>query len=163
MGEPLINPAESQMRALQQLQHLYPFEEKDKTQEQLFNKISKELRCTVCQNQSLFDSNAPIALDLRQEVYRQIRDGHSESEIIEFAVERYGDAILYSPPLHANTTLLWFGPVLMLIFAGCLLIKYLKLSNDPLNNNNGNSNHNNNSNNSNTCNSNDRSDQNLCQ
>lgn len=117
---------EIQTQALEKLQTVYPFQ--DKHQEHLFNKISKELRCMVCQNQSLFDSMAPIAVDLRQEVYRQVRTGNSEAEIIAFVVNRYGDDILYNPPLQLGTSFLWVGPVLMLILGSGLLFKYLKIS-----------------------------------
>jgi len=108
------------LQGLYPIQSLYPFE--NKAEEQLFNKISKELRCTVCQNQSLFDSNAPIAIDLRREVYRQVRGGQREAKIIEFVVNRYGESILYNPPLQASTSFLWIGPLLMLMVGSCILL-----------------------------------------
>lgn len=116
-----------QAQNIKKIQNIYHFE--NVTEEQLFNKISKELRCTVCQNQSIFDSMAPIALDLRREVYRQVRSGHSETEIIEFVVGQYGKDILYTPPIEANTSLLWLGPLLMLLLGSIMLVKHIRDSN----------------------------------
>lgn len=123
--EPLKSLDPDQIKKLYPDQSLYPFE--NKAEEQLFNKISKELRCTLCQNQSLFDSNAPIAIDLRQEVYRQVRSGQVEAEIIEFVVNRYGEVILYNPPLQVSTSLLWIGPLLMLIVGAWILLRNINL------------------------------------
>jgi len=84
-------------------------------QEALFNKLSTELRCLVCQNQAISDSNADLAKDLRDEMYGMLQQGKSEDEIIEFMVTRYGDFVLYNPPLKPLTWLLWFGPAFALI------------------------------------------------
>jgi cytochrome c-type biogenesis protein CcmH len=84
-------------------------------QEVLFNKLSNELRCLVCQNQAIADSNADLAKDLRDEIYGMLQQGKSEEEIIEFMVARYGDFVLYNPPLKPLTWLLWFGPAFVLI------------------------------------------------
>ncbi len=85
--------------------------------------LAVELRCLVCQNQTLADSNAPLAEDLRREVREMIAKNMSDQEIIEFLVARYGDFVLYRPPLKATTTLLWVGPfVLMGIGATVLVI-----------------------------------------
>lgn len=84
-------------------------------QEALFNKLSNELRCLVCQNQAIADSNAELAKDLRDEMYGMLQQGKSEKEIVEFMVERYGDFVLYNPPLKPMTWLLWFGPAFALI------------------------------------------------
>jgi cytochrome c-type biogenesis protein CcmH len=84
-------------------------------QEVLFNKLSNELRCLVCQNQAIADSNADLAKDLRDEIYGMLQQGKSEEEIIEFMVARYGDFVLYNPPLKPLTWLLWFGPALAMI------------------------------------------------
>jgi len=84
-------------------------------QEVLFNKLSNELRCLVCQNQAIADSNADLAKDLRDEIFGMLQQGKSEEEIIEFMVARYGDFVLYKPPLKPLTWLLWFGPALVLI------------------------------------------------
>jgi len=84
-------------------------------QEALFNKLSNELRCLVCQNQAISDSNADLAKDLRDEMYGMLQQGMSEEEIVEFMVVRYGDFVLYNPPLKPMTWLLWFGPVFALL------------------------------------------------
>lgn len=72
--------------------------------------LSEELRCLVCQNQNIADSNAPIATDLRREIYRMLDDGRSDKEIVDFLVMRYGDFVMYKPPLDSRTWLLWYGP-----------------------------------------------------
>lgn len=82
--------------------------------------FTQELRCPKCQNQNLADSNAPIAADLRREVYRMLIDGKSDAEIVDFMVQRYGEYVLYKPRLEPRTWLLWGAPVLML--AGGLLV-----------------------------------------
>jgi cytochrome c-type biogenesis protein CcmH len=84
-------------------------------QEALFNKLSDELRCLVCQNQAISDSNADLAKDLRDEIYTMLQQGQSEDQIVEFMVARYGDFVLYRPPMKPVTWLLWFGPALALI------------------------------------------------
>ncbi len=76
--------------------------------------ISSELRCLVCQNQTLADSNADLAVDLRNSIREQLGRGASEREVLDFMVARYGDFVLYRPPLKATTLLLWFGPFLLL-------------------------------------------------
>ena len=75
--------------------------------------LSAQLRCLVCQNQSLADSHAGLALDLKNQVREQLRAGRSEAEVIDYMTQRYGDFVLYKPPLKAATLLLWFGPVLL--------------------------------------------------
>jgi cytochrome c-type biogenesis protein CcmH len=76
--------------------------------------LASELRCLVCQNQSLADSNAPLAVDLRNQVREQLAAGKSESEVKAWMVERYGDFVLYRPPFDARTALLWGGPFALL-------------------------------------------------
>jgi len=83
-------------------------------QEQQYNRMIDELRCLVCQNQNLADSNSELAQDLRQEVYDMIQQGASDQEIIDFMVARYGDFVLYRPPLKSTTLLLWIGPFVIL-------------------------------------------------
>jgi cytochrome c-type biogenesis protein CcmH len=94
-----------------------PVQFSDKNQKQRYYALIDEIRCLVCQNQSLADSNADLAQDLRKEVYDMIISGKRDDQIIEFLVERYGDFVLYRPPLKQNTWLLWFGPFLLLIIA----------------------------------------------
>ncbi len=84
--------------------------------------LAVELRCLVCQNQTLADSNAPLAEDLRREVREMIAKNMSDQEIVDFLVERYGDFVLYRPPLRVTTTVLWIGPFLLLAIGGTALI-----------------------------------------
>ena len=76
--------------------------------------ISAELRCLVCQNQTIADSNAELAVDLRNQVRNMLTEGRSEREILDFMTARYGDFVLYRPPVKGSTALLWFGPPLLL-------------------------------------------------
>ena len=77
--------------------------------------ISEELRCLVCQNQTIADSSAPLAIDLRQQVREKLEQGVSDKDVTDYMVQRYGDFVLYRPPVKATTWLLWFGPFLLLI------------------------------------------------
>lgn len=90
-------------------------------EERRFRSLVAELRCVMCQNQSLADSNAQIAVDLRREVLELIRDGRSDGEIRDYLVQRYGEFVLYRPRVDAATWLLWFGPVVLLI-GGALFV-----------------------------------------
>ncbi len=92
---------------------LYPLDTPQK--EAQFNHLLRELRCLVCQNQDLADSNAGLAKDLRNEVYVFVKSGKSDSEIIEYLTARYGDFILFNPPVKAVTVFLWFGPFLFML------------------------------------------------
>ena len=88
--------------------------------------LAVELRCLVCQNQTLADSNAPLAEDLRREVREMISKDMSDKEIIDFLVARYGDFVLYRPPLKATTTLLWVGPFVLLTIGATALVITLR-------------------------------------
>ncbi len=99
---------------------IQPLEFASETQRERYHALIDELRCTVCQNQALASSDAPLAADLREAVYRQIREGRADSEIRQFMRDRYGDFVLYNPPLAAHTLLLWAGPPLLLIIGGIL-------------------------------------------
>jgi cytochrome c-type biogenesis protein CcmH len=90
-------------------------------QQQRFEQLTAELRCPKCQNQNIAASNAPIAEDMREQVYQRIRAGQSDEEIIGAMVERFGEFVHYRPPLNRATLLLWFGPVLLGL-AGILII-----------------------------------------
>ena len=79
--------------------------------------LAEQLRCLVCQNQSIAESSAELAVDLRREISEQIRAGRSDQDIIDFMVARYGDFVLYRPPVKPHTWLLWFGPALLAIAA----------------------------------------------
>ena len=89
-------------------------------------KLSEELRCLVCQNQSLADSHADLAIDLKNQVREKMQQGASDADVITFMTERYGDFVLYRPPMKATTLLLWFGPGLLLIAGLIALFMRLK-------------------------------------
>lgn len=89
-------------------------------------KLAAELRCLVCQNQSLAESHADLAIDLKNQVRTQLREGRSDAEIRDYMVQRYGDFVLYSPPLKATTLLLWAGPFLLLVLGAAGLVVYLR-------------------------------------
>ena len=80
-----------------------------------FRELTKELRCPKCQNQDIADSNAPIATDLRREIYRMLGEGKDNQQILDFMVARYGDFVLYKPALTGKTAVLWFGPLALLV------------------------------------------------
>lgn len=90
----------------------------DPVAEKRLNEISEELRCLVCQNESIAGSRADLAVDLRREIRTMIREGKSDAQILEFMVERYGDFVLYRPPVKPVTWALWFGPGILLLLAG---------------------------------------------
>ena len=90
----------------------------DPVAEKRLNGISEELRCLVCQNESIAGSRADLAVDLRREIRTMIKDGKSDAQILEFMVERYGDFVLYRPPVKPVTWALWFGPGILLLLAG---------------------------------------------
>ena len=89
-------------------------------------RLSQELRCLVCQNETLADSRADLAEDLRSKIREQMKAGKSDKEIIAFLTDRYGDFVLYRPPVKPITYLLWFGPFVLLITGLALLFRYLK-------------------------------------
>lgn len=80
-----------------------------------FRELTKELRCPKCQNQDIADSNAPIATDLRREIFRMLGEGKSNQQIIDFMVDRYGEFVRYNPALTGKTAVLWFGPLGLLV------------------------------------------------
>ena len=88
--------------------------------------LSSELRCLVCQNTTLADSNAPLAEDLRKEIRTLMHEGKSDEEVKAYLVQRYGDFVLYRPPMQANTALLWIGPFIMLLIGAITLFVVLK-------------------------------------
>jgi cytochrome c-type biogenesis protein CcmH len=88
--------------------------------------LGEELRCLVCQNQNIADSHADLAMDLKKQVREQIAAGRSDREILDYMVERYGDFVLYRPPLKATTVLLWAGPFVLLLVVVLLLARRLR-------------------------------------
>ena len=94
-------------------QEIYPFD--DFKKELRFNVLVKDYRCPKCQSSNLAGSNAPIAKDLKLEIYKRIKLGKSDQEITNFLTQRYGDFILYEPPFNSTTSILWIGPFFILI------------------------------------------------
>jgi cytochrome c-type biogenesis protein CcmH len=101
----------------------------DPATEARMTRIAAELRCLVCQNQTIADSNAPLAVDLRQQVREMIRRGDSDSQIVDYMTARYGDFVLYRPPFKGSTALLWFGPAALLIGGLAVLVVVLRRRN----------------------------------
>ncbi len=98
-----------------------PMPFRDDVERQRFRALADELRCMVCQNQNLADSDAPLAQDMRNEVLRMIQAGQSDAEIKSFLTDRYGEFVLYRPPVNRATWLLWFGPFILLL-AGAIAL-----------------------------------------
>lgn len=95
--------------------------------------LAEELRCLVCQNQNLIDSNAELADDLRREVAKMLKQGNNKEQVTKFMVDRYGDFVLYNPPFKAQTWLLWGGPFVLMFFAIFILLKKIKTANTEKN------------------------------
>ena len=91
-------------------------------QEQTFRELTKELRCPKCQNQDIADSNAGLAKDLRDKTYQMVRDGKDKEEVVDYMVARYGNFILYDPPLMASTLILWLGPLLVIVIGAATVV-----------------------------------------
>ena len=89
-------------------------------------KLSEELRCLVCQNQTIADSHADLAVDLKNQVREQLRQGKSEDDVVKYMVERYGDFVLYRPPVKGTTAFLWFGPLFLVLAGFAGLVLYLR-------------------------------------
>ena len=100
--------------------------EQDPVKQQRAVRLAEQLRCLVCQNQTIADSNAGLAVDLRRETREMLRQGKSDAEIVAYMTARYGDFVLYRPPLKATTALLWFGPAAMLAIGGAGLLLVLR-------------------------------------
>ena len=98
----------------------------DPVLQQRYEKINRELRCLVCQNQTIADSNATLAQDLRREVRGMIAAGRTDDEIREFMIERYGDFVLYRPRMTAGNFLLWAAPVLLLVVGAFVLVRVVR-------------------------------------
>jgi len=98
----------------------------DQAEEERFRALVGELRCVMCQNQSLSDSDAQIAHDLRREVLDLMRRGMSDAEVRDFLVARYGEFVLYRPRVSANTWLLWFGPGLLLVVGAFVVVRIVR-------------------------------------
>lgn len=105
----------------------YTFEDSAKHDE--FRAIIEEMRCLVCQNESLAGSNAELAVDLRNEIYEMLKNGQSKDEIINFMVARYGDFVLYNPPVKPSTYPIWFGPLIVFLIGGVVLFRIIRRKN----------------------------------
>lgn len=103
-----------------------PFEFENQAQKDRYTKLTEELRCLVCQNQTLADSSADLAQDLRNEIFKMIAEGKSNKEIIDYLVNRYGDFVLYRPPVNETTWLLWFGPFVLLLVALVTIVLFIR-------------------------------------
>ncbi len=111
--------------------HLYavdknPTEFANAAQEQLFQELIEELRCVVCKNQAVADSNAELAQDIRDIVRNKILENQTDQQIKDFLVERYGDFVLYNPPLKPKTYVLWWGPLLLVLGAFMVLVYFIR-------------------------------------
>ncbi|MBK7793146.1 MAG: cytochrome c-type biogenesis protein CcmH [Betaproteobacteria bacterium] len=100
--------------------------EKDPVSAERAVKLGEKLRCLVCQNQTIGDSNAELAVDLRRQVREQIAAGKSDAEIVDYMVTRYGDFVLYQPPVKATTLLLWGGPALLLLLGAFAMFRIVQ-------------------------------------
>lgn len=103
-----------------------PLEFRDQAEARRFHALTAELRCVKCQNQSLADSNAQIAHDLRREVLDLMREGRNDAEVKDFLVARYGEFVLYRPRVEGATWFLWFGPALLVLVGGFVVARIVR-------------------------------------
>lgn len=128
-GLPFCATLRSGVLSLDQATDIYPFAHPEQAKQ--FHNIVGKLRCTVCQNQTLAESNAPLAIDLRDRLYQQVVAGRSDAQIIEFARTRYGDLVSYDPLFDGSTLLLWLGPLLLTVVALMWFLKTVRLTHRP--------------------------------
>lgn len=100
---------------------VYDFETEE--QEALFRTLTAELRCPKCQNNNLADSNASIAKDMRQKTYNMVIEGQDEDQIVDYWIDRFGNFVLYKPPVTLGTAILWVGPGLFVLFGGLIIVR----------------------------------------
>lgn len=103
---------------------IYTFD--NKQQEKVYHSLTQDLRCLVCQNQNIAESNAELAKDMRRKTYEMVKQGKSEKEISAFMVTRYGDFVLYRPPFEPMTWLLWLGPLIIFIIGIIFVVRFMK-------------------------------------
>lgn len=104
----------------------------DAAQDVRYHQLINELRCLVCQNQTIAESSAPLAVDLKQQVQKQLAEGKSNAEITSYLTARYGDFVLYRPPFKASTALLWAGPFLLLLGALLWALRWMRATRKPV-------------------------------
>ena len=102
------------------------YEFRDEAERQRYRTLVEELRCPKCQNQNIADSNAPIAMDLRREIFRMLEEDKTNEQIVDYLVDRYGDFVRYKPPVNAKTLLLWYGPIALLVLGFVVLAVILR-------------------------------------
>ncbi len=100
-------------------------------QQQVYDDLISELRCLVCQNQTIADSNADLAKDLRRQVYEMLQQGKTKQDVADFMTQRYGDFVLYNPPFKAKTGVLWIGPVAFLVIGLIAVFAFVRRSKTP--------------------------------
>ena len=98
----------------------------DPKQQESYDTLTKELRCLVCQNQTIADSNAELAADLRRQVYEMLEKGKSRDEIVQFMTDRYGDFVLYKPAFKGKTTILWVAPIVFLLMGLITVFSFIR-------------------------------------
>ena len=103
-----------------------PLPFKDRSEEVRFQNLTRQLRCLVCQNQDLADSDAPLAGDLRRQVFDMMRAGKTDAEIKDYLVARYNDFVLYDPPLKPGTWLLWFTPFVLVLIGAFVVVRIVR-------------------------------------
>jgi len=102
------------------------YEFDDPKKESDYKQLIQELRCLVCQNQNLADSNAELAQDLRNKTYEMVQQGLDQDQVVEYMVQRYGDFVLYRPPLQTNTLVLWIGPFVIMLVGLMVLLRIIR-------------------------------------
>jgi len=95
-------------------------------QERTYKELTTELRCLVCQNQDIADSNAELAQDMRHKVFKMLKQGQDKQQIVDFMVKRYGDFVLYKPPFEGRTLVLWIGPFVIFVLAVWLMLRVIR-------------------------------------
>ena len=98
------------------------YEFSSQAQRERYRTLVEELRCPKCQNQNIADSDAPIAMDMRDEIFKKLEEGQSNEQIVEFLVDRYGDFVRYKPPVNKSTLILWYGPAAFLVFGFAMVV-----------------------------------------
>ena len=107
-------------------QAIEPLPFKDHTEEVRYQHLTAQLRCPMCQNETLADSNAPIARDLRNQIFQLMQRGQTDAQIKQYLVDRYSEFVLYDPPVARNTWLLWFGPLLILLVGAAAVVATIR-------------------------------------